>query len=122
MMVTTRITSVRSPWLNLCETGQLHTIPVSHGEGRFTAPEELIGTLAARGRITTQYVNSGGVPTMEARYNPNSSDYAIESIISPDGRILGKMGHSERIGNHVAKNVPGNKDQRLFEAGVKFFL
>ncbi len=122
MMVTTRITSVKSPWLNLCEAGQFHTIPVSHGEGRFTAPHELIGTLAAQGRITTQYVNSDGVPTMEARYNPNSSDYAIESIISPDGRILGKMGHSERIGNHVAKNVPGDKDQRLFEAGVNFFL
>lgn len=122
MMVTTKITSVRSPWLSLCDPGQLHTIPVSHGEGRFTAPDELILSLEAEGRITTQYVNDSGIPTMDVYYNPNSSRYAIESIISPDGRILGKMGHSERIGTDVAKNIPGDKDQRLFEAGVKFFM
>jgi phosphoribosylformylglycinamidine synthase len=121
MMVTTRISSVKSPWLSLCETGQLYTIPVSHGEGRFTAPADLIRTLAAEGRIATQYVNTDGVPTMEARYNPNSSDYAIEGIFSPDGRIFGKMGHSERIGRNVAKNISGEKDQRLFLAGVKYF-
>jgi phosphoribosylformylglycinamidine synthase len=121
MMVTTRISSVKSPWFSFCETGQLYTIPVSHGEGRFTAPANLIRMLADEGRIATQYVNTDGVPTMEARYNPNSSDYAIEGIISPDGRILGKMGHSERIGRNVAKNISGEKDQRLFLAGVKYF-
>ncbi|MDD4773224.1 MAG: phosphoribosylformylglycinamidine synthase [Eubacteriales bacterium] len=122
MMVTTRVSSVKSPWFNLCEAGQLHTIPISHGEGRFIASETLIEELAVQGRITTQYVNADGRPTMETRYNPNGSVYAIESIVSADGRILGKMGHSERIGNNVAKNIPGDKDQRLFEAGVGFFM
>lgn len=121
MMVTTRITSVKSPWLNLCEPGQLHTIPISHGEGRFTASDALIRSLAAEGRITTQYVNPNSEPTMDTRYNPNSSEHAIESIISPDGRILGKMGHSERTSRHTAKNVPGDQNQRLFESGIKYF-
>ncbi len=121
MMVTTRVASVKSPWLRYCEVDELHTVPISHGEGRFTAPEKLIDKLAERGQIATQYVDSEGVPSMETRFNPNGSDLAIEGIFSPDGRIFGKMGHSERRGNNVAKNVPGNKFMPIFKAGVDYF-
>ena len=121
MMVTTRISSIKSPWLSGAELGQTHVIPISHGEGRFTASEELIRKLAENGQIATQYVDLCGNPTMDARFNPNSSDFAIEGICSADGRILGKMGHSERIGKDIAKNVPGDHDQKIFESGVKFF-
>ncbi|MBQ4574202.1 MAG: phosphoribosylformylglycinamidine synthase [Clostridia bacterium] len=121
MMVTTRIATTKSPWLAGVNAGDLHTIAISHGEGRFRASEALIRELAANGQIATQYVDLDGNPTMDIRYNPNASDYAIEGIISPDGRIFGKMGHSERIGTNVAKNVPGNKDQLLFKSGVDYF-
>ncbi|MBQ8509098.1 MAG: phosphoribosylformylglycinamidine synthase [Clostridia bacterium] len=121
MMVHTRIASTKSPWLAGVNAGDIHSIPISHGEGRCWASEELIRSLAANGQIATQYVDLEGNPTMDIRYNPNSSSFAIEGILSPDGRILGKMGHSERIGRNVAINIEGDKDQHLFESGVKYF-
>ena len=121
MMVNTRIASNKSPWLYGTEVGDIHTIPISHGEGRFTAPASLIQKLAANGQIATQYVDMNGEPSMDIRYNPNTSVEAIEGITSPDGRVLGKMGHSERIGSFIAKNTPGNKDQKIFESGVAYF-
>ncbi|HRR78458.1 MAG TPA: phosphoribosylformylglycinamidine synthase subunit PurQ, partial [Ruminococcus sp.] len=121
MMVNTRIASNKSPWLYGCEVGDIHAIPISHGEGRFTAPASLIQQLAKNGQIATQYVDLDGNPTMDIRYNPNTSVEAIEGITSPDGRVLGKMGHSERLGGYIGKNVPGNKDQKIFESGVAYF-
>ena len=121
MMVTTRIASNKSPWLYSCEVGDIHTIPISHGEGRFVAPDRIIQQMANNGQIATQYVDLDGNPTMDIRYNPNTSVEAIEGITSPDGRVLGKMGHSERIGSFVGKNVPGSKDQKIFESGVAYF-
>ncbi len=120
-MVTTRVASVKSPWMRYCEPGELHTIPISHGEGRFTAPPKVLETLAKNGCIATQYVDDSGMPSMETRFNPNGSDLAIEGIFSPDGRIFGKMGHSERCGENVAINVPGNKYQPIFKAGVDYY-
>jgi phosphoribosylformylglycinamidine synthase len=120
-MVETRIASDKSPWFNNVKTGDIHTIAVSHGEGRFAASEEIIRSLAANGQIATQYVDTQGKATYDIRFNPNGSMYSIEGITSPDGRILGKMGHSERKGSNVCINVPGNKDQLLFEAGVRYF-
>ncbi len=121
MMVTTRIASNKSPWLYGCEVGDIHTIPISHGEGRFVAPDRIIQQMANNGQIATQYVDLDGNPTMDIRYNPNTSVEAIEGITSPDGRVLGKMGHSERIGSFVGKNVPGSKNQKIFESGVAYF-
>lgn len=121
MMVTTGIASNKSPWLYGCEVGDIHTIPISHGEGRFVAPDRIIQQMANNGQIATQYVDLDGNPTMDIRYNPNTSVEAIEGITSPDGRVLGKMGHSERIGSFVGKNVPGSKDQKIFESGVAYF-
>ncbi len=120
-MVTTRIASNKSPWLANVNTGDLHTIAVSHGEGRFIASDAQIAELAANGQIATQYVTLDGAATYDIAYNPNGSCAAIEGITSPDGRVLGKMGHSERIGTNVARNIPGNKDQKLFESGVRYF-
>ena len=121
MMVNTRIASNKSPWLYGCEVGDIHTVPISHGEGRFVAPLSLIQRLASNGQIATQYVDLDGNPTMDIRYNPNTSIDAIEGITSPDGRVLGKMGHSERKGCCICKNVPGEKDQKIFESGVAYF-
>ncbi|MCM1314238.1 MAG: phosphoribosylformylglycinamidine synthase [Prevotella sp.] len=121
MMVNTRIVSNKSPWLYGCEIGDIHTVPISHGEGRFVAPQALIQRLANEGQIATQYVDIDGNPTMDIRYNPNTSVDAIEGITSPDGRVFGKMGHSERKGSYICKNVSGNKDQKIFENGVKYF-
>ena len=121
MMVNTRIASNKSPWLYACNVDDIHTIPVSHGEGRFVAPLSLIQKLALNGQIATQYVDLNGKPSMDIRFNPNTSIDAIEGITSPDGRILGKMGHSERKGSFVCKNVQGNKDQKIFESGVDYF-
>ncbi len=121
MMVNTRIASNKSPWLYGNKVGDIHTVPISHGEGRFVAPMDLIQRLAAKGQIATQYVDMNGEPTMDIRYNPNTSIEAIEGITSPDGRVLGKMGHSERKGSFICKNVEGNKDQMIFENGVKYF-
>ncbi|MCX7709084.1 MAG: phosphoribosylformylglycinamidine synthase [Clostridia bacterium] len=120
-MVQTKVTSTLSPWFNNVKLGEMHTIAISHGEGRFVASEKVLETLEKSGQIATQYVDLTGNPTYDIRFNPNGSVQAIEGITSPDGRVLGKMGHSERIGTYVAKNVPGEKDQKLFEAGVNYF-
>jgi len=119
--VTTRIASVNSPWLSLAEVGDLHTIPISHGEGRFVCEEKLLAQLIANGQIATQYVDEAGRPSMDIAHNPNGSVMAVEGILSPDGRVFGKMGHSERIGTDIAKNIYGHKDQRIFEAGIRYF-
>ena len=120
-MTYTRIASNKSPWLLNTEVGDMYTIPVSHGEGRFVASAEMIAELAKNGQIATQYVDPEGKATYDIEWNPNGSAASIEGITSPDGRIFGKMGHSERIGRNIAENVPGNKDQKLFESGVKYF-
>ncbi len=120
-MATTRIASNKSPWLFHVNTGDVHTIALSHGEGRFIASPEQVAQLAANGQIATQYVNPQGKATYDIAWNPNGSVSAIEGITSPDGRVLGKMGHSERIGRNIAFNVPGEKDQKLFESGVEYF-
>lgn len=111
-IVTTRVVSNKSPWLSCCEPGEEHAIAVSHGEGRFYAPESVIKELFANGQVATQYVNAQGVPTMNTPCNPNGSLYAIEGITSPDGRILGKMGHSERFAPGLFRNIAGEKDQK----------
>ncbi len=120
-MALTRIATNNSPWLANVNVGDVHSIALSHGEGRFIASPEQIAELAANGQIATQYVTPEGIATYDIDWNPNGSVSAIEGITSPDGRILGKMGHSERIGDYVSKNVPGAKNQMLFEAGVSYF-
>ncbi len=119
--VTTRIVSNRSPWLQLTMPGELHQVPVSHGEGRFVISPEKLDSLISQGQIATQYATLEGTPSGLTAYNPNGSVAAIEGITSPDGRIFGKMGHSERSGPLLARNIPGEKGQRLFEAGVAWF-
>ena len=120
-MVYTKIVTNKSPWLAETKPGQIHSIAVSHGEGRFVASDEVIEQLFTNGQVATQYVDINGNSTMNEAFNPNGSYYAIEGIISPDGRVLGKMGHSERIGDSVAINIIGNKDQKIFESGVNYF-
>ena len=120
-IVRTRIASNKSPWLSLMNVGDVVNVPISHGEGRFLASEELIKELAANGQIATQYVDLDDKATGDVHFNPNGSMYAIEGITSPDGRVFGKMGHSERIGSGLYKNVLGNYDIRMFEAAVKYF-
>ncbi len=120
-MVNTRVASCLSPWLSLSQVGDIHTVPVSHGEGRFVASEEWVKRLAENGQIATQYVDLGGTPTYETAFNPNGSVCAIEGITSPDGRILGKMAHSERRGDQIAKNIYGDQDQKIFQSGVAYF-
>ncbi|MBP3794261.1 MAG: phosphoribosylformylglycinamidine synthase [Ruminococcus sp.] len=120
-MVNTRIASNKSPWLYGCDVGDIHTVAISHGEGRFVASAEEISKLAKNGQIATQYVDFDGEPTFDIQCNPNTSFEAIEGITSPDGRVLGKMGHSERMGTDITKNVCGNKDQKIFESGVNYF-
>ena len=120
-IVRTRIASNKSPWLSLMNVGDIVNVPISHGEGRFFASEELALQLAANGQIATQYVDLNGEPTMDAAFNPNGSLFAIEGITSPNGRVFGKMGHSERISAGCYGNVPGNYDIRMFEAAVKYF-
>ncbi|MCD7740715.1 MAG: phosphoribosylformylglycinamidine synthase [Ruminococcus sp.] len=120
-MVNTRIASNKSPWLASSSVGDIHTVAISHGEGRFVATAEQISKLAENGQIATQYVDFDNEPTYNIQCNPNTSVEAIEGITSPDGRVLGKMGHSERKGDGVCKNVPGTKDQQIFENGVKYF-
>ena len=117
----TKIISNKSPWLWNTAVGQVHRVAFSHGEGRFMADAETIKALAENGQIATQYVNEMGQPTYDIKYNPNGSVYAIEGITSPDGRVLGKMGHSERRGEGVFINVPGEKDQKIFLSGVEYF-
>ena len=120
-LVRTRVASTKSPWLKEVKVGDVFTVPISHGEGRFLASEKLIKELAANGQIATQYVDFDGKATMDIRFNPNGSAYAIEGITSKDGRILGKMGHSERIGKGLYKNVAGDYDIKLFLSAVKYF-
>ena len=120
-MAYTRVTSVKSPWFSGVEAGEVFAIPVSHGEGRFMADDETVRKLAANGQIATQYVDLSGKPSDDIAFNLNGSVCAIEGITSPDGRVLGKMGHSERKGDNLYKNVPFEKDQRIFESGVKYF-
>ena len=120
-MVQTKVVSNLSPWFNNVKVGDIHTIAVSHGEGRFVADQEILAKMRIRGQIATQYVDELGDPSMVIPFNPNGSVNAVEGITSPDGRVLGKMGHSERIGADIAKNIVGNKDQQLFEAGVAYY-
>ena len=120
-LVRTRVASTLSPWLNSCEIGDVHAMPISHGEGRFVAPEHLLVEMERSGQIATQYVDVNGVPSMDLDVNPNGSMWAIEGITSPDGRVLGKMGHTERSGNGLYANVPGLALQPIFENGVAYF-
>ena len=121
MLVRTVVASNKSPWLSRCKPGDIYTIPISHGEGRFTAPDELVRALAENGQIATQYASPDGAPSMSYRFNPNYSICAIEGITSPDGRVLGKMAHSERTGSNLYKNVDGNIYQPIFESAVDYF-
>ena len=120
-LVRTRIASNKSPWLSATNVGDIYTVPISHGEGKFLCTEAQALELAKCGQVATQYVDLNGNPTSDIRYNPNGSTYAIEGITSPDGRVLGKMGHSERIGNGLYKNVYGEFDMKMFESAVKYF-
>ena len=120
-IVHTRVASNKSPWVSRVQVGDIVTVPISHGEGRFLCSDELLQKLAANGQIATQYVDLAGVPTMDVDFNPNGSVWAIEGITSPDGRVLGKMGHSERVGKEIYKNVPGNYDLHLFESAMDYY-
>lgn len=120
-LVRTRIASNNSPWLSGTKVGDIYTVPVSHGEGRFIASSELLSQLAQNGQIITQYVDMEGTASNEIQFNPNGSDWAVEGIISPDGRVLGKMGHSERISRGIYRNVPGEFDMKMFESAVEYF-
>ena len=120
-LVRTRVCSDKSPWLAGTKVGEIYTVPISHGEGRFLASEELVKKLAANGQIATQYVDLDGHATMDTAYNPNGSFCAIEGITSPDGRVLGKMGHTERIGRELYRNVPGKYEMELFTSAVRYF-
>ena len=119
--VTTRVASVKSPWLSACAVGDLHSIAVSHGEGRFVAPQHVIDSLAQNGQIAFQYTDLTGEPSMDIAWNPNGSLCAIEGITSPDGRVLGKMGHTERYSPFVGRNIYGEKYQPIFAGGVQYF-
>jgi phosphoribosylformylglycinamidine synthase len=120
-MTNIRVASNLSPWLSACKVGEVYAVPVSHGEGKIVAPEAELKKMLKGGQVATQYVNLAGKPTMESPYNPNGSMWAIEGITSPDGRVLGKMGHSERIGENLYKNYDGNFNMKIFESGVKYF-
>ena len=120
-LVRTRVCTNNSPWLREAKVGEIYTVPISHGEGRFLADEALAKRLAENGQVATQYVDLQGNPSMDTAFNPNGSIFAIEGITSPDGRVLGKMGHSERIGKGLYRNVPGEYDMKLFESAVKYF-
>ncbi|HQB64097.1 MAG TPA: phosphoribosylformylglycinamidine synthase subunit PurQ, partial [Sedimentibacter sp.] len=119
--VRTKVVSNLSPWMRGCRLGDIHLLPVSHGEGAFAANEKWIERFKTNGQIATQYVDESNAPTYDGFNNPNGSIEAIEGITSPDGRVLGKMSHSERLQEDIYKNIPGNKDQRIFESGVKYF-
>ncbi|RYD17382.1 MAG: hypothetical protein EOP88_26865 [Verrucomicrobiaceae bacterium] len=117
----TKVVSAMSPWLSNTEVGDIHRVPVSHGEGKFYASEAVIAEFAASGQIATQYCDADGVASMDIAINPNGSLAAIEGITSPCGRVYGKMAHTERSGSFVAKNIPGEKHQPLFSSGVRYF-
>ena len=120
-MVRVRVATDRSPWLSSVKVGDVFSVPVSHGEGRFVSGGAELDKLIAAGQVATQYVDFDGNATMESPFNPNGSMYGIEGIISPDGRVLGKMGHAERLDSDLYRNVEGNYDMKLFESGVKYF-
>ena len=120
-IVRTKVVSTKSPWLSGATAGEIYSVPISHGEGRFFANEKWIKKLAENGQIATQYVDFDGNPTMDIQFNPNGSVCAIEGITSPGGRVFGKMGHSERTGKNLYKNVLGNYDMHLFSSAVKYF-
>ena len=120
-IIRTKITSNKSPWFSEVNVGDIHNVAISHGEGRFIANEELLRQLIANDQIATQYVDLEGHVSLDMPFNPNGSVLGVEGITSPDGRVLGKMGHSERIGEDLYVNVPGNFDQKIFESGVKYF-
>ena len=120
-IVRTRIASNKSPWLAETNVGDIYNVPISHGEGRFLASDELVKKLAENGQIATQYVDLDGNVTADIRFNPNNSAFAIEGITSPDGRVFGKMGHSERIGHGLYNNVIGNYEIGMFRSAVKYF-
>jgi phosphoribosylformylglycinamidine synthase len=117
----TKIRSINSPWLSNVKIGDIHALPISHGEGRFVASPKLLEGLFLSGQIATQYVDADGNHREGLGGNANGSCGAVEGLLSPDGRIFGKMGHSERSGNYIARNITGDKDQKLFEAGVTYF-
>ena len=122
-MVYTKVVTNKSPWLAGAQLGGVYCNPASHGEGRFVANDEWLKKLFENGQVATQYVDvNTGIPTMDEEWNPNGSYMAIEGITSPDGRILGKMAHSERRGDSVAINIYGEQDMKIFESGVKYFL
>ena len=120
-VVDIRVASTLSPWLSACKVGEVYKVPVSHGEGKIVAPVAALEEMRKNGQIATQYADLSGAPTMLSPYNPNGSMWAIEGITSPDGRVLGKMGHSERTGENLYKNVDGNFDMKIFESGVRYF-
>ena len=120
-MVNIRVASNMSPWLSACKVGEIYSVPVSHGEGKVVALESVLEQIRLGGQIATQYADLNGKPTMQSPYNPNGSAYAIEGMTSPDGRVFGKMGHSERTGENLYKNFDGNFDMKIFESGVKYF-
>lgn len=120
-IVYTKVVSNLSPWFNNVKVGDIHAIPISHGEGRFYAKDSVMKKLINNGQISTQYVDANGNATEDIKCNPNGSIFAVEGISSPDGRILGKMAHSERISYGTLKNISGNKDQKIFDAGIKYY-
>ena len=120
-VVRTRVCSNLSPWLMEAKPGDIYSVPISHGEGRFVAPEAVLRQLAEKGQVATQYVDLDGVPSMDTAFNPNGALWAIEGITSPDGRVLGKMGHSERVGPNLYRNIPGNYDMGLFRSAARYF-
>jgi len=120
-IVRVRVASNKSPWLANTKPGEVYSVPISHGEGRFLANDDLVAQMAANGQIATQYVDLCGNATADIHFNPNNSIAAIEGITSPDGRVFGKMGHAERIGEGLYRNVPGEYDIRMFAAAVKYF-
>jgi phosphoribosylformylglycinamidine synthase len=120
-IVDIRVASTLSPWLSACKVGDVYKVAVSHGEGKIVAPQKELELMKKNGQIATQYADLNGNATMVSPFNPNGSTWAIEGITSPDGRVFGKMGHSERIGANLYKNVDGNFDMKIFESGVKYF-
>ena len=120
-LVETRVCANHSPWLSETKVGEIYTVPISHGEGRFLCSDEVLKTLIENGQVATQYVDASGAPTYDIRFNPNGSTCAIEGITSFDGRVLGKMGHTERTAQGLYKNVPGEYDMKLFQGAVKYY-
>ena len=118
----TKIMSNNSPWLTNVKPGEIYNVPASHGEGRFVASEEFVKKLIENGQVATCYVDDKGELSLKTQFNPNGSVCAIEGILSPDGRVFGKMGHSERYDPDLCKNIPGEKDQKIFESGIAYFL